>query len=69
MVGKKSGWVIVSLNGRFAEEGKGPGDLDVVGCLPFAPNFVVNFPGALHQGALHEAMLKGFFRVGVAHFA
>ncbi len=69
MVGKVSGRVIVTLDGRFAQEGKRLGDFDVVGRLPFIPYSLESFPGTLRQGTFQEAMLRGFFHVGIAHFA
>ncbi len=52
VVGKKLGWVIVTLDGRFTKENEGPGDRNIVGRLPFVPDSFVCFPGALRHGAL-----------------
>jgi len=61
--------VVVTLDGRLAQEGKGLVDLDVVRHLPFVPDSLVGLPSAPRHGALEEAMLRGFFGVGVVDFA
>ncbi|CAK9228744.1 unnamed protein product [Sphagnum troendelagicum] len=54
MVCEEPGWVVVALDGRLAQEGKGPSDHDVMGCLPFVLDSLVSFPGALRHRALQS---------------
>ncbi len=69
MVSEEPGWVVVALEGHFSEENKGPGDRNVVGRLPFVPDPFERFLGVLRHGAHQQAVLWGFFRVGVTDFA
>jgi hypothetical protein len=69
MVGEEPWGVVVAFNGCLAQEGKGPVDLDVVGCLPFVLDSLEGLPSAPRHGAVEEAMLRRFFNVGVADFA
>jgi len=51
VVGEEPGRVVFALDGRFAQESKGPSNRNVVWRLPFVLDFLVIFLGVLRHGA------------------
>jgi len=59
VVSVEVGRVVLALDGGFSEQDEWPIDGDVLGSLPFLPDFLENHPSALRGRAVQEAMLGG----------
>jgi hypothetical protein len=51
--------VVFLFEDGFPKENERPGDVEVVGRLPFTTNAEEGFPGLLGGGTFHEAVLGG----------
>ncbi len=65
VVSVEAGRVVLTLDGGLSEQDEWPVDGDVLGSLPFLPDFLENHPGALRGRAVQEAMLGGLRGPGV----
>jgi len=66
VVSVEAGRVILAFNGGLSEQDEWPVDGDVLGSLPFLPDFPESHPCALCGRAVQEAMLGGLRGPGVA---
>ncbi len=60
VVGEGSRGVILLLHRHFAQQGEGPGDLQLVRRLPLRPDSFESFPGAACHGTIEEKVLSRF---------
>jgi len=61
--------VVILFEDDFPKEDKGPGDVEVVGRLPFIPDTMEGLPSLLSRGAIHEVVLGRFRESLVTPFA
>jgi len=66
VVSVEAGRVVLAFDGGLSEQDEWPVDGDVLGGLPFLPDFPESHPGALRRRAVQEAML-GDSGVPVSH--
>jgi hypothetical protein len=66
VVSVEAGRVILAFDGGLFEQDEWPVDGDVLGSLPFLPDFPESHLGALRVRAVQEAMLGGLRGPGVA---
>jgi len=65
VVSVEAGRVVLALNGGLSEQDEWPVDGDVLGSLPFLPDFPESHLGVLRRRAVQEAMLGGLRGPGV----
>ncbi len=69
VIRQESGGVVVPFHRRFAQKDERPGNIQIIRRVPFRPDPLEGFPGALRLGAFHEAVLGRFLDVAVANLA
>jgi hypothetical protein len=69
VVREKSGGVVFEFYGGFTEEHKRPKGREVAVDIPFVPNALIGFLGALSHGTIKETVLRGFLGTRAAYLA